>query len=71
LENRSGSRQISRIQINGAPGTIFYLEGFHVDPVYLQDQRGYSRITLSNTNQYVNRCAPIRVTAFFCRKSII
>lgn len=35
-------------------GTIFYLEGFHVDPVYLQDQRGYSRITLSNTNQYVN-----------------
>ncbi len=35
------------------PGTIFYLEGFHVDPVYLQDQRGYSRITLSNTNQYV------------------
>ncbi len=34
-------------------GTIFYLEGFHVDPVYLQDQRGYSRITLSNTNQYV------------------
>ncbi len=37
-----------------ANGTIFYLEGFHVDPVYLQDQRGYSRITLSNTNQYVN-----------------
>jgi alpha-mannosidase len=36
-----------------AAGTIFYLEGFHVDPVYLQDQRGYSRITLSNTNQYV------------------
>ena len=35
-------------------GTIFYLEGFHVDPVYLHDQRGYSRITLSNTNQYVN-----------------
>jgi alpha-mannosidase len=34
-------------------GTIFYLEGFHVDPVYLQDQRGYSKITLSNTNQYV------------------
>ncbi|MDQ3062810.1 MAG: hypothetical protein M3R14_08120, partial [Acidobacteriota bacterium] len=39
---------------SGAAGTIFYLEGFHVDPVYLQDQRGYSRITLSNTNQYVN-----------------
>jgi len=39
---------------NLANGTIFYLEGFHVDPVYLQDQRGYSRITLSNTNQYVN-----------------
>ncbi|HEX8288906.1 MAG TPA: glycoside hydrolase family 38 C-terminal domain-containing protein [Pyrinomonadaceae bacterium] len=35
-------------------GTIFYLEGFHVDPVYLQDQRGYSKITLSNTNQYLN-----------------
>ncbi|MBA3691851.1 MAG: hypothetical protein H0W77_00100 [Acidobacteria bacterium] len=39
---------------NPANGTIFYLEGFHVDPVYLRDQRGYSRITLSNTNQYVN-----------------
>ncbi len=41
-------------QSSGAAGTIFYLEGFHVDPVYLQDQRGYSKITLSNTNQYVN-----------------
>ena len=38
---------------NPANGTIFYLEGFHVDPVYLQDQRGYSRITLSNMNQYI------------------
>ena len=38
---------------SGAPGTIFYLEGFHVDPVYLQDQRGYAKVTLSNTNQYV------------------
>lgn len=38
----------------GAAGTVFYLEGFHVDPVYLHDQRGYSKITLSNTNQYVN-----------------
>lgn len=35
-------------------GTIFYLEGFHVDPVYLHDQRKYARITLSNTNQYLN-----------------
>ena len=35
-------------------GTVFYLEGFHVDPVYLHDQRGYARITLSNTAQYVN-----------------
>ena len=39
---------------NSQSGTIFYLEGFHVDPVYLHDQRDYSRITLSNTNQYVN-----------------
>jgi alpha-mannosidase len=36
------------------PGTVFYLEGFHVDPVYLQDQRGYSKVTLSNMNQYVS-----------------
>ncbi len=35
-------------------GTIFYLEGFHVDPVYLHDQRDYAKITLSNTNQYLN-----------------
>ncbi len=35
-------------------GSIFYLEGFHVDPVYLQDQRGYSKVTLSNMNQYVS-----------------
>lgn len=35
-------------------GTVFYLEGFHVDPVYLQDQRGYSKVTLSNMNQYVS-----------------
>jgi alpha-mannosidase len=35
-------------------GVIYYLEGFHVDPVYLHDQRDYARITLSNTNQYVN-----------------
>lgn len=39
--------------LNVADGTIFYLEGFHVDPVYLHDQRGYSRVTLSNTNQYI------------------
>lgn len=36
------------------PGTVFYLEGFHVDPVYLQDQKGYSKVTLSNMNQYVS-----------------
>lgn len=35
-------------------GTVFYLEGFHVDPVYLQDQRGYSKVTLSNMNQYIS-----------------
>ncbi|MER3426796.1 MAG: hypothetical protein C4334_01660 [Pyrinomonas sp.] len=35
-------------------GRIFYLEGFHVDPVYLHDQREYARITLSNMNQYMN-----------------
>lgn len=35
-------------------GSIFYLEGFHVDPVYLQDQKGYSKVTLSNMNQYVS-----------------
>ncbi len=34
-------------------GKVFYLEGFHVDPVYLQDQRGYSKLTLSNMSQYV------------------
>jgi hypothetical protein len=34
-------------------GTIYYLEGFHVDPVYLHDQRDYAKITLSNTNQYL------------------
>lgn len=59
----------ARVEINGAQivwnaswkssavpsdGTIFYLEGFHVDPVYLHDQREYARITLSNTNQYLN-----------------
>jgi alpha-mannosidase len=36
------------------PGKVFYLEGFHVDPVYLQDQRGYAKVTLSNMNQYVS-----------------
>lgn len=35
------------------PGSIFYLEGFHVDPVYLQDQRGYSKVTLANVSQYL------------------
>jgi alpha-mannosidase len=38
---------------NGVLGTVYYLEGFHVDPVYLQDQRGYSKVTLSNVSQYM------------------
>ncbi len=48
------NKSLEMVSKNPANGTIFYLEGFHVDPVYLQDQHGYSRITLSNTNQYVN-----------------
>jgi len=52
--SEAGLNQSLAAVSNPANGTIFYLEGFHVDPVYLQDQRGYSRITLSNTNQYVN-----------------
>ncbi|MEJ7860856.1 MAG: glycoside hydrolase family 38 C-terminal domain-containing protein [Pyrinomonadaceae bacterium] len=53
-KSESGSRKSAEYKSIAAPGTIFYLEGFHVDPVYLHDQRGYSRITLSNTNQYLN-----------------
>jgi alpha-mannosidase len=52
--NEASLNESLRSVSNSSNGTIFYLEGFHVDPVYLQDQRGYSRITLSNTNQYVN-----------------
>lgn len=43
-----------RAGIGANTGKVFYLEGFHVDPVYLHDQRRYARITLSNTNQYIN-----------------
>lgn len=47
-------------------GRIFYLEGFHVDPVYLHDQREYARITLSNMNQYLNSMrADSRYGVFF------
>ena len=51
--NETAANESAKFKPNGANGTIFYLEGFHVDPVYLQDQRGYSKITLSNTNQYI------------------
>jgi alpha-mannosidase len=51
--NEIAANESAKFKPSGANGTIFYLEGFHVDPVYLQDQRGYSKITLSNTNQYV------------------
>jgi alpha-mannosidase len=47
-ENSSSYKSINQT------GSIFYLEGFHVDPVYLQDQHGYSKVTLSNMNQYVS-----------------
>jgi len=53
-KSEAGARKSAEYKSIAAPGTIFYLEGFHVDPVYLHDQRGYSRITLSNTNQYLN-----------------
>ncbi|MBK8813253.1 MAG: hypothetical protein IPN69_21350 [Acidobacteria bacterium] len=52
IEQAAAERSAAYKSIN-APGTVFYLEGFHVDPVYLQDQRGYSKVTLSNMNQYV------------------
>ncbi|MCY7347225.1 MAG: hypothetical protein LH614_13510 [Pyrinomonadaceae bacterium] len=52
--SETAANESVKFKPSGANGTIFYLEGFHVDPVYLQDQRGYSKITLSNTNQYVN-----------------
>ncbi|HZH33910.1 MAG TPA: hypothetical protein VEX64_03665, partial [Pyrinomonadaceae bacterium] len=53
LNSEAEAAKSAEYKSTGANGTIFYLEGFHVDPVYLQDQRGYSRITLSNTNQYI------------------
>ncbi|MCU1290813.1 MAG: Alpha-mannosidase, partial [Acidobacteria bacterium] len=52
-KNETDAQKAAEHKPSGAGGGIFYLEGFHVDPVYLHDQRGYSRITLSNTNQYV------------------
>jgi alpha-mannosidase len=53
-KNEAEARNAAEYKSTGALGTIFYLEGFHVDPVYLQDQRGYSKVTLANTHQYVN-----------------
>jgi alpha-mannosidase len=52
-DKASAENSASYKSINQA-GSIFYLEGFHVDPVYLQDQRGYSKVTLANMNQYVS-----------------
>jgi len=52
-KNRVAAEQSAEYKSTNAAGSIFYLEGFHVDPVYLQDQRGYSKVTLANTNQYV------------------
>jgi alpha-mannosidase len=52
-KTEAAARESAKFKPSGAQGTIFYLEGFHVDPVYLQDQRGYAKVTLSNTNQYV------------------
>jgi alpha-mannosidase len=51
--SETAAQKSAAYKSSGAPGTVFYLEGFHVDPVYLQDQRGYAKVTLSNTNQYV------------------
>jgi alpha-mannosidase len=51
--NEADALKSAQYKSTNANGTIFYLEGFHVDPVYLQDQRGYSKITLSNTHQYI------------------
>jgi alpha-mannosidase len=52
-DKKSAESSASYKSINQT-GSIFYLEGFHVDPVYLQDQRGYSKVTLANMNQYVS-----------------
>ncbi len=52
-DKKSAENSASYKSINQT-GSIFYLEGFHVDPVYLQDQRGYSKVTLANMNQYVS-----------------
>lgn len=51
---RAAAEESARYKSIDVFGTVFYLEGFHVDPVYLQDQRGYSKVTLSNMNQYVS-----------------
>ncbi len=50
---RSAAENSAKYKSINQPGSIFYLEGFHVDPVYLQDQRGYSKVTLANVSQYV------------------
>jgi alpha-mannosidase len=52
-KSEQAANESAAFKPSGINGTIFYLEGFHVDPVYLQDQRGYSKITLSNMNQYI------------------
>ncbi|CAN5536055.1 hypothetical protein BH10ACI2_BH10ACI2_10340 [soil metagenome] len=52
--DRNEAEKAAQYKSVNQPGSIFYLEGFHVDPVYLQDQRGYSKVTLSNMNQYVS-----------------
>ena len=51
--DRTAAENSAAYKSINVPGSIFYLEGFHVDPVYLQDQRGYSKVTLSNTSQYL------------------
>lgn len=52
-KDEASAEKSAQYKPSGAGGTINYLEGFHVDPVYLHDQRGYARITLSNTAQYL------------------
>ena len=53
-KDRLAAENSAEYKSTNTAGSIFYLEGFHVDPVYLQDQRGYSKVTLANTNQYVS-----------------
>ena len=52
-KDEASAQKSAQYKPSGASGTINYLEGFHVDPVYLHDQRGYAKITLSNTAQYL------------------